>query len=161
MAKYRFSLAEMDPGVLALLEITPARVMAQWARDCVLRVLPFYQAAFPDDQRPGQALATLQAWIETGEFSMKVIRKASLDAHAAARGVGEDTPARSAARAAGQAVATAHVTRHALAAANYALQAVYRSESDQAAEAAVAQERAWQLKHLEQLSVKQLGSSSR
>jgi hypothetical protein len=40
---------------------------------------------------------------------MAAIRKASLDAHAAARDVGADTPARSAARAASQAVATAHV----------------------------------------------------
>ncbi|OGB63001.1 hypothetical protein A2X44_03250 [candidate division CPR3 bacterium GWF2_35_18] len=40
---------------------------------------------------------------------MAVIRKASLDSHAAARDVGEDNPARSSARSAGQAVATAHV----------------------------------------------------
>lgn len=152
MAKYRFSLAELDPELLALLEIIPGRVMAQWARDCVLRVLPFFTAAFPEDQRPGQALETLQDWIDTGDFSMRVIRNASLDAHAAARDVGEDSPARSAARAAGQAVAAAHVTRHALAAVNYALQAIYRSETNQGPEAAVAQERVWQLKHLQDLS---------
>lgn len=44
---------------------------------------------------------------------MADIRKASLNSHAAAREVGEDSPARSAARACGQAVATAHVLRHA------------------------------------------------
>lgn len=50
---------------------------------------------------------------------MKEIRAASLGAHAAARAVGGK--ARFAARAAGQAVATAHVTQHALGAAYYAL----------------------------------------
>lgn len=152
MAKYKLSLAQLDPEVLALLETTPAAVMAVWARECVCRVMPFFEAAFPEDHRPRQALDALQIWIDTGDFSMRVIRTAALDAHTAAREVGEDSPARSAARAAAQAVATAHVTRHAIAAANYALQAVYRSENDQDAEAAVAQERAWQLTRLRELS---------
>jgi len=57
---------------------------------------------------------------------MAVIRKASLDSHAAAKEIGNDTPAASAAHAAGQAVATAHVPLHAFGSANYALQALYR-----------------------------------
>ena len=51
----------------------------------------------------------------------------SLDSHAAAREAGKDSPVRSAARAAGQAVATAHVPRHAYGAAIYAQQAVFRA----------------------------------
>ena len=43
---------------------------------------------------------------------MAVIRKASLESHTAARDVGENNAARSAACAAGQAVATAHVPTH-------------------------------------------------
>ena len=79
---------------------------------------------------------------------MAVIRKASLDAHSAAREVGEDSPARSAARAAGQAVATAHVPRHAYGSAIYAQQAIHRATNPTAADAAVAKERDWQYQHL-------------
>jgi hypothetical protein len=79
---------------------------------------------------------------------MKVIRKASLDAHAAAREVGQDDAARSAARAVGQAAATAHVKTHAIAAANYALQAVHRIAAAENAQVDVVKEREWQMKHL-------------
>jgi hypothetical protein len=79
---------------------------------------------------------------------MTVIRKASLDAHAAARDVGADTPARSAACAAGQAVATAHVSRHAYGSAIYAQQAIFRASHPAEAEAAASSERDWQYAHL-------------
>ena len=64
---------------------------------------------------------------------------------------GADTPARSAARAAGQAVATAHVPRHAYGSAVYAQQAIYRAAEPAEAEAAAAKERDWQYTHLLQL----------
>ena len=82
---------------------------------------------------------------------MADVRKAALDAHAAAREVGEDTAARSAARAAGQAVATAHVPTHSIGAANYALQAIHRTTTSSGADAAVAKERDWQIQHLLEL----------
>lgn len=85
---------------------------------------------------------------------MEVIRKASLASHAAAREVGEDNAARSAARAAGHAVATAHVGTHSLAAAKYALQAIYRASEPSGSSAAVAQERDWQYQQLENLNKK-------
>jgi hypothetical protein len=80
-----------------------------------------------------------------------VIRKASLDAHTAAREVGEDNPARSAARAAGQAVATAHVRTHAPGAALYALQAIHRATGAWEADAALTREREWQYQRLLEL----------
>jgi hypothetical protein len=57
---------------------------------------------------------------------MAVIRSASLSAHAAARAAKADNhdAACFAARAAGQAVATAHVTQHAYGSATYALKAI-------------------------------------
>ena len=103
---------------------------------------------YPDDHRPRNAIETLQAWIKSGVFRMAVIRKASLDSHAAAREVGEDNAARSAARAAGQAVATAHVPRHSYGPAVYAQQAIYRATNPSETDAAVAKERAWQYQHL-------------
>jgi len=71
-----------------------------------------------------------------------------------ARDVGEDNPARSVARAAGQAVATAHVPTHSIGAAIYGLQAIHRVSNPADADAAVTQERAWQYQHLLDLSKK-------
>ena len=110
--------------------------------------MPYFEEKYPQDHRPRQAIETLKTWIDTGAFKMAVIRKASLDAHAAAREVGEDSPARSAAHAAGQAVATAHVPRHAYGPAIYAQQAIHRATNPTDAYAAIAKERDWQLQHL-------------
>ena len=79
---------------------------------------------------------------------MSVIRGASLGSHSAARDVGEDAPARQAARSAGQAVATAHVKTHSFAAANYALQAIHRDSDAQTADQSVIVERKWQHQRL-------------
>jgi hypothetical protein len=112
--------------------------------------MPYFEQEHPEDHRPRTAIETLQAWIDTGVFKMANIRKASLASHAAAREVGEDNAARSAARAAGQAVATAHVPTLSIGAAIYALQAIHRStdSSDSDTDAAVAKERDWQYQHL-------------
>ncbi len=151
MGKAKFSIAHNDDEMLALVQDTDQKTLAVWAIDCAERVLPYFEQQFPEDQRPRHALQALQAWIDTGVFKMAAIRKASLDAHAAARDVGADTPARSAARAAGQAVATAHVPRHAYGPAVYAQQAIYRAAEPAEADAAVARERDWQYHHLLQL----------
>ena len=135
----------------ALVQATDHRRLALWAIDCAGRVLHFFEEQFPGDPRPRTALTVCREWTDTGEFSMAVIRKASLDAHAAARDAGEDSPARSAARAAGQAVATAHVRTHAPGAALYARQAVFRAADMDDADAAVAAEREWQVRHLRSL----------
>ncbi len=149
MEKATFSLATYkDEATVALVKNTDQKTLAAWAFDCVERVMPYFEDAYPQDQRPRNAIETLQTWIVTGVFQMETIRRASLTSHAAAREVGEDTAARSTARAAGQAVATAHVPLHALGAANYALQAIHRASSPSDADAAVAKERTWQLQHL-------------
>lgn len=151
MPKPKFSLTTEVEALREIVEVTDHKTLAAWAIDCAERVLPYFETAFPDDPRPRRALETLQAWIDTGVFKMAVIRKASLDAHAAAREVGEDSPARSAARAAGQAVATAHVISHAPGAAVYALQAIHRASGPEEVEAALAAERGWQRRRLEEL----------
>lgn len=151
MKKPRFSLATYkDPATVELVSKTDHRALAVWASECAERVMPYFEKQYPQDPRPRRAIETLQAWIETGVFQMAIIREASLDAHAAAREVGEDNPARSAAHAAGQAVATAHVPMHALGAANYALQAIYRA-TPEGADAAIARERDWQIQRLREL----------
>jgi hypothetical protein len=122
--------------------------LALWAADCAEHVLPLFEGKYPQDSRPRNAIRTLREWVNTGEFSMPVIRGASLAAHAAAREIKEgDSAARFAARAAGQAVATAHVPTHALGSALYAIKAVAAAHPADV-QAAVAQEREWQYQQL-------------
>jgi hypothetical protein len=150
----KFSIARKDEAMSELVKNTDHRTLAIWAIDCAERVLPYFEEKYPKDYRPRQALETLQKWIDTGVFSMAAIRKASLDSHAAAREAGEDNAARSAARAAGQAVATAHVPRHSYGSAVYAQQAIYRATNPLDVDAAIAKERDWQYKHLSRLREK-------
>lgn len=123
------------------------RAMATWAADCAEHVLPFFKKAYPKDDRPCNAIDVCRAWVKTGIFKMSVIRGASLGAHAAAREAIENNAACFAARAAGQAVATAHVPQHAFGGAYYALKAVAAADSANA-EVEVAKERDWQSRRL-------------
>ena len=149
--KSKFSITHKDEEMLELIKNTDHKTLAVWVIDCAERVMPYFEKKYPEDHRPRQAIETLQAWINTGVFKMAVIRKASLDSHAAAREVGEDNAARSAARAAGQAVATAHVPRHSYGSAVYTQQAIYRAANFPEAAVATAKERDWQYRHLLEL----------
>ena len=98
------------------------KLLAIWAAACAEHVLSFFEEKYPDDDRPRKAIEVLRDWIDAGVFSMAVIRKASLGAHAAAKGKKEEDSV-FAAHAAGQAVATAHVVTHALGASLYGIRA--------------------------------------
>lgn len=104
------------------------KLLALWAADCAEHVLHFFEKEFPKDDRPRKAIEVCRKWARTGIFKMAEIRGASLAAHAAARLAPENSAARFAARAAGQAVATAHVAQHAYGAAHYALKATVASD---------------------------------
>lgn len=125
------------------------KALALWAIDCAEHVLPLFEENYPCDKRPRKALETLKEWIDTGVFKMSVIRKASLDAHAAAKDAKEDY-AKYAAHAAGQAVATAHVPTHALGSSVYAIRAVaaYSGNVDEG----LIRERSWQLQRLRDIT---------
>ena len=151
MKRSKFSLAKHKGEFIELVEKVDHKTLAIWAIDCAECILPYFEEEYPEDHRPRQAIQTLQAWIDTGVFKMAVIRKASLDSHAAAREVGEDNAARSAARAAGQAVATAHVPTHSIGAAIYALQSIHRVSNPVDVDSAVTKERDWQYQHLLEL----------
>jgi hypothetical protein len=123
------------------------RLMAIWAADCVERVLPLFEQAYPNDDRPRKAIEVCRTWVRTGIFTMAEIRGASLAAHAAARGAKEQNPACFAARAAGQAVATAHVPQHAFGGAYYALKAIAAADPAHA-KVEVAKEHDWQAQQI-------------
>jgi hypothetical protein len=151
MKKPKFSVTHKDESIAELVGKADHKTLAGWAIDCVERVLPYFEEKYPEDARPRKAIEALRKWIHTGTFKMADVRKAALDAHAAAREVGEDNAARSAARAAGQAVATAHVPAHSIGAANYSLQAIYRAANSSDADAAISRERDWQYQRLLEL----------
>jgi hypothetical protein len=123
------------------------RAMAIWAADCAERVLPFFEKAYPQDDRPRNAIAVCRTWVQTGVFRMTDIRGASLAAHDAARDAKENEAACFAAHAAGQAVATAHVPQHAYGGAYYALKAIAAIDPTNA-EVRIAEEHRWQSQHL-------------
>ena len=99
------------------------KILALWALDCAEHVLPYFEEKHHDDIRPRNAILVLRNWLTTGEFSMKVIRIASLEAHASAKGK-KELDAIFAAHSAGQAVATAHVATHAFGSSVYGIRAV-------------------------------------
>ena len=70
-----------------------------------------------------------------------------MNSHGVARDIGENNSARSAARAAGQAIA-AHVARHSYGAALYGQQAVFSAVKPSEATISAANERDWQFYHL-------------
>ncbi len=106
------------------LERVDHALLARWAADCAERVLHLF-TRHRDDTRPQEALAVARAWAN-GQVKTGVAMKASLAAHAAAR-LADDKAAVAAARAAGQAVATAHFADHSMGALLYALKALEAS----------------------------------
>lgn len=107
-------------------------LLALWAAECAEHVLPFFEAANPNDDRPRRAIALARAWVR-GEATMREAHNMAFTANAAAREV--SGAAKQAALAAGQAVAVAHVAAHELGAAAYAIKA-----AREAAEAGTADE---------------------
>ena len=152
MKKPRLVVTCMDKSIEELVGRTDHKILGTWAADCAERVLPYFEKKHPEDNRPRKAIETLRNWVRTGVFKMADIRGAALAAHAAAREVEENDATHSAARAAGQAVATAHVPRHAIAAAIYAATAIRDAAILSEADAATARERNWQYQHLLELA---------
>jgi len=116
------------------------KLLASWAANCAERVLPFFEKE-SSDERPRKAIEKCREWVKTGVFRMAEIRKASLDAHKAAKEVKDE--ASFAAHAAGQAVATAHVPQHAFGTSYYVLKVAALKSN-----AAIRKEFKWQEKHL-------------
>lgn len=96
------------------------KLLALWAAVCAEHVLPYFEAARPDDPRPRQAIEKARAWVR-GEIKMTEARTAAGHANGAARDL-SGAP-RHAAYAAAQAAAVAHVAAHELGAAAYAIKA--------------------------------------
>ncbi|MFT4126317.1 MAG: hypothetical protein QM662_08815 [Gordonia sp. (in: high G+C Gram-positive bacteria)] len=120
------------------------RLVAGWAADCAERVLDLFEADVPADERPRAAIARARAFAR-GELNTAAEIRRRFEG-----GVPADvltTPAAgAAARAAGQAVAVAHMGAHALGTAAYAARAAGLGAPDRVA--AVDAEIRWQLAHM-------------
>ncbi|GAB3117017.1 hypothetical protein GCM10027055_27660 [Janibacter alkaliphilus] len=121
------------------------RLLALWAAGCAERVLPLFESARPQDDRPGAALVAVRAWAR-GELPMMATRAAGGHAMGAAREL--RGAARFAAYATGQAAVVAHVAEHDLGAAAYAIKAVRASVSTGEQDAAGRRECRWQREQL-------------
>ena len=151
MARMAEYAGRRDPRFVAvhrggLLDEAHHRLLASWAADCAEHVLPLFTAKYPEDDRPRRAIETARAW-SRGEASVGEAREAAFAAHAAARGA-SDPAAREVARAAGHAVATAHMADHELGAAAYAIKAVRLASPGPDALTAGERECRWQREHL-------------
>jgi hypothetical protein len=95
------------------------QLLAAWAADCAEHVLCHFPQSC--DERPRYAIAIARSW-SRGEIPVGTAQKASIASHAAARAQ-EEPAAIAAARAAGHAVATAHMADHSLGAVIYGIKA--------------------------------------
>lgn len=145
MPKSKLVKTSLDQEITELVKKTDHKTLGIWAADCVERVLPYFEEKYPKDNRPRKAIEALRTWVQTGVFKIADVRRVALASHAAAREVESDDVARSVARAAGQALATAHVPTHSIAAATYAVTAIRDLTNN---EVAVNKERQWQYQHL-------------
>lgn len=116
--------------------------LASWAADCAERSLHIFEESHPNDRRPRKAIELARSWAR-GDIPVSAARGGSSNANAAAREIGEDSPARDAARAAGHAAAAAHNPGHVLHAAAYAVKALTGTDTE-----AAEKERSWQFDHL-------------
>ena len=148
MKRPKLAVTTMDRPIAELVRKTDHKILVVWAADCAERVLPHFEEKYPEDTRPRRAIEACREWARTGVFRMADVRRTALAAHAAAREIKEGDPAHSAARAAGQAMATAHVPTHAIAAAIYAATAVRDASNPDNADSATTREREWQYQHL-------------
>jgi hypothetical protein len=152
IALIKKSGSNVEKQIAELAGSTDHKTLAVWACDCAERVLPYFEKEYPEDDRPRTAIEAGRAWVRTGVFRMADARKVALSAHAAARDARDAGQAAAcfAARAAGHAVATAHVDAHAFGGADYAIKAIVAVDPANA-EANAIRERSWQYHHLLEL----------
>jgi hypothetical protein len=88
------------------LSLESLRAIGGWAADCAERALPVYETHADADSRPRAAIEGIRVFARGGNRTAR-LRTLALEAHAAAREVG-DPAAAAAARAAGLAAASAY-----------------------------------------------------
>src|SRR3954466_7274580 len=153
------------------LSLEPLRALGSWTANCPNRALSVYETHPDSDSRPRAAIEGIRGFASGGKRTAR-LRSLALEAHAAARAVG-DPAAAAAARAAGSAAASAythpladvHQTKHIVGSAAYAALAL---ELDRGGDPSIADgEVRWAIEHapaevrevLLQMPARQIGKS--
>lgn len=109
----------------ALMRVQNHRTLVMWALDCAKGTLAQFESKYPHEPRPRICLAVSEQWAR-GEAKMPAARHAILDAHQAAKEIG-DSAYGALCHAIGHAGATVHVASHALGLPMYELTAIVLS----------------------------------
>jgi len=117
------------------------RLLALWAATCAEHVLPLFERAVQDDDRPRRAIEAVRSWVR-GELPM--MRARALGGHAMGAARQLRGGPRFAAYAAGQAACVPHVAAHDLGAAAYAIKAARAAAVDGEGETVRRLECQWQ-----------------
>lgn len=147
MTKAQFTDTDTKEEIEKLLEQVDHHLAITWAQQCAEHVLANFEHLHPQDRRPRKAIQACSAWI-AGTLNVREARQAAFATHEAARASSNEA-AIAAARAAGQAISTAHLFGHAIHASTYAVKSVaFASGNDTEA---IADERNWQRDRLIEL----------
>ena len=118
MAKPRKTLGDWQtPYIQSLIKLVSTQSKNTIANWCISyaeeHILGIFEETFPDDDRPGKALAAAREWLD-GKIKLPAVKKLILEAHASAREAEAHPAAQAAARACGQAASVVHAPAHSL-----------------------------------------------
>ena len=128
MPKTRKMLSDWDApyiqALVKLIETQSKTTLANWCVDYAgQRLLPIFEAGYPEDMRPRQALNAAREWLD-GAIKLPQAKAVILACHAAAREAQTNPAAQAAARAIGQSASTIHSATHCIGLAAYGALAV-------------------------------------
>lgn len=128
MPKTRKMLSDWDvpyiQALVKLIETQSKTTLSNWCVDYAgQRLLPIFEAGYPGDFRPRQALFAAREWL-SGAIKLPQAKAAILECHAAARKAEANPAVQAAARAIGQSASTIHSATHCIGLAAYGALAV-------------------------------------
>lgn len=128
MPKTRKMLSDWDApyiqALVKLIETQSKTTLANWCVDYAgQRLLPIFEAGYPEDMRPRQAMNAAREWLG-GAIKLPQAKAVILACHAAAREAETNPAAQAAARAIGQSASTIHSATHCIGLAAYGALAV-------------------------------------
>lgn len=128
MPKRRKALNDVDApyiqSLMRLMETQSKTTLANWCISYAEQhMLPVFEKVLPEDPRPMLALELARDWL-AGKVKLPTVKRAILEAHAAARGIEANPAAQAAARAIGQSASTVHSARHSIGLALYGALAI-------------------------------------
>lgn len=149
MNKNEFPLPKHDPKMVELIKTTEHKILAQWAIDCLERILPVFEEKYPDEVIPQTAIKILKQWMND-EIKMWEARKYCWTVLKLAREIEpKDKAACQIVRASSHCLATCHVPTHSEGVSIYVRSAIqYLNKDNENAIQLMEEEKEWQINHL-------------